>query len=68
MRIKCHRRGHGTSKNLKVMNKSHPTLIDMVKIVKRNFMSIGIVYFYIHSLMLIQDQIINREHYSRCIP
>ena len=56
MRIKGHKTGHGTSRNLNVIVKSHMMSFDMVKIVRRNFMSLGLVHFYIHSLMLIQDQ------------
>ena len=67
MRIKGHKRDHGTSRNLKLVVKSHMMLFDVVKIVKRNFMSIGLVHFHIHSIMLIHDQINNTEHYSWCI-
>ena len=67
MRIKGHKRGHGTSRNLKVMVKSHMILYDMVKMIKRNFMSLGLVCFHIHKIMLIHDQIIKTEHYSCCI-
>ena len=35
MRIKGHKRCHGTSRNLKVMIKSHMMLFHMVKIVKK---------------------------------
>ena len=45
MRIKRHKRGLGTSRNLKVMAKSRMKLFDMVIIVKRNFMSLGICLF-----------------------
>ena len=64
MRIKGHKRGHGVSRNLKAMVKLHMMLFDMITIVKRNFMSIGLVYFHFHSLLLIQDQVNNTEHYS----
>ena len=40
MRIKGHKRSHGTSRNLQGMVKSHMMLFDMVKIVKRNFMQL----------------------------
>ena len=35
MRIKGHKRGHGTSMNLEVMVKSHMMLFEMVKIVEK---------------------------------
>ena len=63
MRIKGHKRGHGTSRNLRVMVKSIMMLFDMAKIVNGIFMSLGFVYFDIHSLMLIHDQINITEHY-----
>ena len=62
--IKDHKRGHGTSRNLKVVVESQMVLFGIVKIVKEKFMSLGLVYFHIHLLMLIHDQINNREHYS----
>ena len=67
MRIKGRKGGHATSNNLKVMVKLHMMLFDLLKIVKGNFMSLGLVYFHIHSLMLIHDQVYKTEHYSRCI-
>ena len=51
LRIKGHKRDHGSSRNLKLMLKSHMMLFDMVKIVKANFMPLGHVYFHIHSLI-----------------
>ena len=57
-------RGNGPSGSLKLMVKSHMMLFDMVKLVKGTLMSLGFVYFHIHSLMLIHDQINNTEHYS----
>ena len=41
IRIKGHKRGHGTSRNLKVVVKLHMISFDMVKIVKGIFMSLG---------------------------
>ena len=67
MRKKGHKRGHGISRNLKVVVKSHMMLFDMLKIVKENFMSLGLAYFYIHSLKFIHDQINNTEHFSWCL-
>ena len=64
MRIKRHKRDRGTSRNLKVMVESHMMLLDMVKIVKGNFMSLGFVYIDIHSFLLIQGQNDNTEHSS----
>ena len=64
MCIKGHEIDHGTSRNLKVMVKLHMMLFDMVKLVGGNLMSLGLVYFHIHSLMLIHDQTNNTEHYS----
>ena len=64
MRIKGHKRSHGTFKNLKVMAKSHMMSFDMVKIVKGTLMSLEVVYFHIHSLILIHDQFTKTEHYS----
>ena len=67
MRIKGHKKANGTSRNLNVVVKLHMMLFDMVKIVKGSLMSIGLVgliYFHIHSLLLIYDQINNTEHYS----
>ena len=66
MRTKCHKRGHGTSRNLKVVFKSHLMLFDMVKIVKGNFMSLGPFYFHILSLKLIHGQNNNTKYYSLC--
>ena len=40
MRMKCHKRGHGTSKNLKVTVKSDIMLFDIVKKLKRNLISL----------------------------
>ena len=39
LRIKGHKRGHGISRNLKVVFKSHMMLSDMARIVLGNFMS-----------------------------
>ena len=64
MRIKGHKRSHGTSRNLRVVVISQMMLFDMVKIIKGNFMSLGLVYFYVQSLLLIHDQINNTEYYS----
>ena len=64
MHIKGHKTGHGTSKNLKVVVKSQLVLFGIVKIVKGNFISIGLVYFHIHSILLIHDHINITEHYS----
>ena len=64
MGIKSHKRDHGISKNIKVIIKSHMFLLDMVEIVKTNFASFGLVYFYNNSLILIHEQIKNTEHYS----
>ena len=36
----------------------------IVEIIKGIFMSLGFVYFQIHSLMLIHGQVNNTEHYS----
>ena len=63
MRLKGHKRGHGTSRNFKVMVKSRMMLFDMAKTVRGTFMSLGLVYFHIHSLMLIHGAINNTEHY-----
>ena len=43
--------------------KSKMMLFDIAEMVKENFMSLGLVYFHIHSLLLIHDQITNTEHY-----
>ena len=59
-----HKRSHGTFRKLKVVVQSHMMLFDIFKIVKRTFMSLEIVYFHFHSLLLIQEQISNTEHYS----
>ena len=64
MGIKGHKRGHVTSRNRKVVVKLRMTLFDIVKIVKRSFMSLGLVYSHIQSIMLMHDQINNTEHYS----
>ena len=53
MCIKGQKRAHVTSTNLKLMVQSHMMLFDFFKIVKGNFMSLGLVYFHIHSSMLI---------------
>ena len=67
MRIKGHKRGHGISRKLMLVVKSHLTLYDMIKLVKTNFMSSGLVYFHNHSLLLIHDQINITEHFSLCV-
>ena len=59
MRIK----GHKIHRNLKVVVLSQLMLFDMVKTVKGNFMSLGLVHFYIHPLMLIHDQFNSTEHH-----
>ena len=64
MSTKSHKRCHGTSRNLKVMVKSHLMMFDTVKIKKVIFMSLELFYFHIHSLVLMHDQIENTEHYS----
>ena len=64
MRSKGHKRSHGTSRNLKVVVTSQLVLFDMVKVVKRNFMSLGLVYFQFHSIIFIHDQMIETEHHS----
>ena len=64
MRIKGQNRGFGTSRNLKLVVKSHMMLFDIVKVIKGNFMSLGLVSFYIHSLMWIHEQIYDTEHSS----
>ena len=62
MYIKGHKIGHGISRKLNVMVESHMMLCDMFKIVKGNFMSLGLVYFQIYSLKLIQGQFNNTEN------
>ena len=62
MDIKGHKASHVTSRCLKVVVKSHKILFDIVEIVKRNFMSRGLVYCHFHSLKLIHDQVNNKEH------
>ena len=64
MRVKGLKRGLGTSRNLKVMVKSHMMLFDMAKTIKGDFIPLGLVYFHIHSIMFIHAQINNTEHYS----
>ena len=63
MLMKGHKRGHGTSRKLMVVVKLHLTLYDMIKTVKMNFMSLRLVYFHNHSLLLIHDQITITEHF-----
>ena len=57
MRIEGRKRGHATSRNLKVVVKSHMMLFDIFEIVKRNFMSVQLVRCHIHSIWLIHEQI-----------
>ena len=64
MHIKGHKRGHGTSRNLKVVAESSMVLVGIVEVLKGNFMSLGLVYLHIHSLMFLHGQIINIENYS----
>ena len=63
MRIKSHKRDQGTSKNIKVMVKSHMMLFDIVEMVERVFASFGLVYFHNKSLILIHDQTKITEHF-----
>ena len=62
--IKGRKRGYGTSRNLKVVVKLHMMFFDMLKILKRIFTSLRLVYFRFNSLMLIHDQINLTEHHS----
>ena len=39
-------------------------LLGIIEIIKGKFMSLGFVYFEIHSLMLIHGQVNNTVHYS----
>ena len=45
MHIKGQKRGHVTSRNLKVLVNIQLVLFGLVQIVKGNFMSLGLVYF-----------------------
>ena len=45
MHIKGHKTGHGTSRNLKMVVISKMALFGIVKIVKGNFMSLGLSSF-----------------------
>ena len=67
MRIKGHKRKHDTFRNLKVVVKCYMMLFDMVKVVKRTFMSLRLIYFHFHSVMLIHEQNNKTEHESWCI-
>ena len=64
MHMKGHKRGHGTSKNLKVVAKSQMVLFGIIQIVRGSFMSLGLVQFHIYSPRLIHDQIVITEHCS----
>ena len=55
MHMKGHGKAHGTSRNLKVMVKLHMVSVDMIKMVKRNFKSLRLVYLFIQLIMLIHD-------------
>ena len=57
MRIKGHKGNPGTTRNPTVMVESRLIFPDMVKVVKRNFLSLGLVCFHIHSILLIHGQI-----------
>ena len=59
MRLNGQKRSHSTSRNLKVVVKSQMMLYAIIEIVIEIFVSWGLVYFHIHSLMLVHDQIIN---------
>ena len=65
--IKGQKRGHGPSRNLKVVAKSQMVLSGIVGLTMGNFMSLGIGYFHIHSILLIHGQNSNIEHYSQGI-
>ena len=45
----------GTSRNLDVMVKLHMTSTDVIEILKGNFMSLQLVHFLIHLIMLVYD-------------
>ena len=55
MHMKGHGRGPGSFENLEVMVNLHMVSIDLIKFVRRQFMSMRFVYFLIHFLMLMHD-------------
>ena len=61
--IEGHKGGHGTSRSLKVVANPHRMLFDIVKLINEKFMSLGLVYFHIHSLLLIHDENNKTEHF-----
>ena len=65
MSMKRHVRGPGTSRNFKVM-KLHMVSVDLIKLVKKSFISVRLAYFFVHLILLIPDKITNTEQYSRC--
>ena len=67
MHIKGHKRGQGTSRNLRVVVESQMVLFGIFEILKGNFMSLRLFYFHIHSLSLIHGQRNRTEPYSYCI-
>ena len=67
MRIKGHKGNPGTTRNPTVMVESGLISLDMVKVVKRNFMSLGLVCFHLHSILLTLGQINITWHYRCCI-
>ena len=72
MRIRGHKRSHGTSRKLKVVVISQKMLFDMVKIVKKKFHVIRTCLFPFSFnnekwSKLINDQNTNIEPYSWCI-
>ena len=60
-RMKGQKRGHVRSRSLRVMLKLHMTLSDIIKTVKGNYMLLGLIYFHIHSFLLIYNQVKNTE-------
>ena len=55
MHMEGQRKGLGTSRNINVMVIFHRISADMIKVIKRFFMSSQLVHFLIHLLMLMHD-------------
>ena len=55
LHMKDHGRGPGTSRKLKVMVKLHMVSVDMIEIVKRNLVSLRLLYFLVYPTNLIHD-------------
>ena len=54
MHMKGEGRGPGTSRNLKVMVKLNLVSIELIQMVKKKVISLQLVFFLIHLVMLIE--------------